>query len=71
MTVRSARRIVFGLLALYAVFLTWPGMAPFNRIEPMILGLPFVLVWIILWVVLIGAALAMLDAVESRARREG
>jgi len=71
MTVRSARRIVFGLLGLYAVFLTWPGMAPFNRIEPMILGLPFVLVWIIFWVVLVGLALAWLDVVESRARREG
>jgi hypothetical protein len=67
MSVRAARRLVFGLLALYAVFLTWPGIVPFNRIQPLVLGLPFVLVWIVLWVLLLGVGFALLNAAESRA----
>jgi hypothetical protein len=69
MTVRSARRLVFIMLGLYALALTWPGMVPFNRIEPLVLGLPFVLFWITLWVVLVGGALALLDVAETRAER--
>jgi hypothetical protein len=69
MTVRSARRLVFVLLGLYVVFLTWPGMVPFNRIEPLVFGLPFVLFWITLWVALLGVALALLDVAVTRAER--
>ncbi|HSJ23238.1 MAG TPA: hypothetical protein VK929_01055, partial [Longimicrobiales bacterium] len=61
------RRLVFVVLGLYAVFLTWPGMIPFNRIEPLVLGLPFVLFWITLWVALVGVALGILDVAETRA----
>jgi hypothetical protein len=67
MTVRFARRLVFVMLGLYAVLLTWPGLVPFNRIEPLVLGLPFVLFWITLWVMLMGVALALLDRAETRA----
>jgi hypothetical protein len=67
MSVRTARRIAFGVLALYAVVLTWPGLLPFNRIEPLVLGLPFVMFWIAAWVVLVGLALALLNAAETRA----
>lgn len=66
MTVRAARRIVIALLVLYAVFLTWPGIVPFNRIEPLVLGLPFVMFWIACWVVLVGVAFALLNALETR-----
>jgi hypothetical protein len=67
MTVRTARRIVFVVLALYTLLLTWPGMLLFNRVEPRVLGLPFVMFWIALWVVLVGVALALLNAAETRA----
>jgi hypothetical protein len=56
---------------LFVVAVTWPGMLPFNRIEPLVLGLPFSMVWIALWVVLSFFALLLLDRAESRSRREG
>jgi hypothetical protein len=37
-----------------------------NRIEPRILGLPFVLAWIVAWVVLTPAFLWTLGRVEKR-----
>jgi hypothetical protein len=67
MSVPAARRIVFVLLALYAVLLTYPGITPFNRIRPLVFGLPFLMFWIALWVVLVGVALALLNMAETRA----
>jgi hypothetical protein len=67
MSVAAARRLVFGVLAMYVVMLTWPGVVPFNRIEPRVLGLPFIMIWISAWVVLTGVALALLHAAETRA----
>lgn len=69
MSVRAARGMLLILLTLYAVFLTWPGIVPFNRIRPLVLGLPFVLFWVCLWIVLVGAGFALLDAAETRAER--
>jgi hypothetical protein len=66
MTVRAARRLVFGLLGLYTVFLTYPGMVPFNRIEPLVLGLPFSMFWIVLWVAIVFAGLLLLNRLETR-----
>lgn len=50
------------------IFLTWPGMVPFARAEPFILGLPFSLAWSTLWVM--GALLVLwgVDVVERRHR---
>jgi hypothetical protein len=67
MSVRAARRIVFVVLGLYAVLLTYPGMVPFNRIRPLVLGLPFAMFWIVLWIVLVGAGFALLNVAETRA----
>jgi hypothetical protein len=43
--------------------LPWIGMlvcTPFvNRVEPFVLGLPFLLFWIVLWVVLTSACMAV------------
>lgn len=39
-----------GYFILMAVAVTFPGIAPFNSIEPLVLGLPFVFFWISLWV---------------------
>jgi membrane protein required for beta-lactamase induction len=67
MSVRVARRMMFGLLGMYTVFLTWPGVAPFNRVQPLVFGLPFIMFWIMVWVVLVGAGFALLHAAEMRA----
>ncbi len=57
----------------------WPllvGAVPFvmlvfalplaNRIEPMVLGLPFILFWIMLWIVLSPALLFLAYWIEKR-----
>jgi hypothetical protein len=56
---------------LFAVAVTWPGMVPFNRVEPLILGLPFSMAWIALWVLLSFFVLLLLDRVESRRSPSG
>jgi hypothetical protein len=58
--------ILFFLLFVAAV--TWPGMALGNRILPLVLGLPFSMVWIASWVVLSFVVLVLLDAAEGKAR---
>lgn len=67
MSVRVARRMTFGLLGLYTVFLTWPGVTAFNRVQPLVFGLPFIMFWIMVWVVLVGVGFALLHAAETRA----
>jgi hypothetical protein len=57
-------------LILFAIAVTWPGMVPFNRIHPLILGLPFSMAWIALWVVLSFLVLLLVDRLEGRARRD-
>ena len=43
--------------------MTWPGYAWFgNRIEPYVLGVPFSLFWIMLWVLLSLVALTLYQA---------
>ncbi len=57
-------------LVLFAVAVTWPGMVPFNRIHPLIWGLPFSMAWIALWVILSFLVLLIVDRAEGRARRD-
>lgn len=68
MTVGFARAVVVVFLAAYAVAVTWPGMVPFNRIHPLVFGLPFSMAWIAVWIVAGCLVLWMLDRVESAAR---
>lgn len=67
MSVRFARRLALGFFLAYTIFLTFPGAVPFNRIRPLVLGLPFSLFWVALWVV--GAILMLwaLDRAETAA----
>jgi hypothetical protein len=48
------KRLVPGLAVVYfvamAVFLTYPGYVPFNRVRPFVLGMPFTLFWQVLWI---------------------
>ncbi|HUF51923.1 MAG TPA: hypothetical protein VMN60_13955 [Longimicrobiales bacterium] len=48
---RLLRRITIGYFAAYAVFVTFPGVAPFRGPRPFILGMPLPLVWVALWVI--------------------
>ncbi len=66
MTERGARRLVVITFVLYTLALLWPGVIPFNRIRPFILGLPFNFFWVVLWVVLGGIALWLADRVYAR-----
>lgn len=68
MSVRFARALTLAYLVAYACAVTWPGMLPFNRIQPLILGLPFSMVWIAIWIIGGCLVLWMLDHVESSAR---
>jgi hypothetical protein len=65
----TARTLTILYFIGYAVAVTWPGIVPFNRVRPTVLGLPFVMVWMALWIV--GALFVLwgLDRVEARHRR--
>ena len=56
---------------LFVLAVTWPGMLPFNRIHPRVLGLPFSMFWIALWVFTSFLVLVVVDWVEGRARGGG
>ncbi len=46
------------------------GGVPFaNRVEPFVLGLPFLLFWILLWVVLTSAIMGLIYALDEAAAR--
>jgi hypothetical protein len=68
-SLRTLRAGVAGFFVLYLLAVIWPGALLFKRAEPFILGLPGSLFWPTLWILLGGAALAILDRAESRAER--
>jgi len=70
MNVRWVRGGAGAFFLLFVLAVTWPGMLPFNRIRPQLLGLPFSMFWIALWVLGSFLVLLLVDRVESRARRE-
>ena len=63
--VRAAATIYF---VLFLIFVTWPGFVPFNHPRPLVLGLPFNMVVIALWVALGAVVLFVLDRSEERSR---
>jgi len=43
------------------------GGIPFaNRVEPYVLGLPFLLFWVVMWVVTTSAVMAIIATIDSR-----
>ncbi|MEE2898705.1 MAG: DUF3311 domain-containing protein [Gemmatimonadota bacterium] len=71
MSLKTARALTIAYLALMTISVTWPGLLPFARIEPLILGLPFSMAWIAGWVAGSVVVLYLLDRVERRHRQEG
>jgi len=68
MNVRWVRRGAVAFFILFALAVTWPGMLPFNRIEPLVFGLPFSMAWIAFWVAGSFLVLLVVDRVEARHR---
>jgi hypothetical protein len=72
MTHRFARRLAGLYFVGYVVAVTWPGMTFFNRVEPLVLGLPLNLVWVATWVIGGAGVLWMVHATEGHpAARRG
>jgi len=67
-SVRKGAAIFF---ILFALAVTWPGMIPFNRIEPLVLGLPFSMFWIAIWILLSFFVLLVVDRAEGKREEEG
>ncbi|WP_103107502.1 DUF3311 domain-containing protein [Brevibacillus reuszeri] len=52
-------------------FIGMLGLLPLiNQVTPFVLGMPFILFWIVLWVVLTSAILALIFCIDP-ANREG
>lgn len=68
MSLRTARRLTGAYFMLMLCAVTWPGMVPFARIEPLVLGLPFSMAWIALWISGSVIVLFLLDIVEKKYR---
>lgn len=70
MRVGVARIAAVIFFVLYTLAVTWPGYAPFNRIRPLVFGLPFSMAWIAFWVAAGAVVLFVLDRIEARHRGE-
>lgn len=71
MSLKTARTLTVLYLVLAAIFVTWPGFVPFARVRPLVLGMPFAMVWIAAWIAGTAVVLALLDRVERRHRETG
>lgn len=70
----AARRrytIHFAVYAAIMLALLWPVVLPFNRFEPRVLGMPFVMFWITLSLLFVLANTAALYRYEYRVVRGG
>lgn len=68
--VRRVRILAAVFLVVFLAAVTWPGILPFNRVRPLVLGLPFTMVWVALWLVLGILVLWLVDVVERRGGRK-
>lgn len=48
----------------------WPGALLANRIEPFVLGLPFMYFWYIAWILVMAVGLFLLYQLEDRVPEE-
>ena len=64
----SARALLLGLIPFVAMCLS---VAWWDRIDPIILGLPFNMAWLLVWIVLSSVCLRLAYRIEtSRERRD-
>ncbi|HSJ10527.1 MAG TPA: hypothetical protein VK928_11460 [Longimicrobiales bacterium] len=64
---RVMKRVFVVFFLAYAVFTTYPGVLPFSGARPFMLGLPFPLVWVTLWVIGGFVVLLLLDRAHPAA----
>ena len=64
----SFRLRSYHLLAIIPPIALLAGLRFANRVEPYVLGLPFLLFWIVLWVVATSAAMWLIGALDRRNR---
>jgi hypothetical protein len=57
---------LLGLLPFIGILLGVPFV---NRVEPLVLGMPFVLAWIVLWVVLTSVLMGIVYRLDPRNRQ--
>jgi Protein of unknown function (DUF3311) len=63
---RSIRAFAWTFFVVNLLAVVWPGLVPFNRVRPLVLGMPFVMVWLAGWLVASMAALIVIEWVEHR-----
>lgn len=51
MSRRGISRLAIVYFAAMTIATTFPGIQPVNRIRPLILGVPFVFTWYLIWIV--------------------
>ncbi len=66
---RSSRTRAYRWLAALPALCMLGGVPMANRVEPYVLGLPFLLFWIVLWVVLTSGVMALVYALDAAADR--
>jgi len=59
----TKRALVFGAIPFLTLVLALPFV---NRVEPLVLGLPFILFWILLWVALTPVSLFLACKTEKK-----
>ncbi len=70
MSLRWTRWAVAAYLLFFVTAVTWPGILPFNRVEPRIFGMPFVMAWHAGLLMFTLVVLYLVDRVESRERKK-
>ncbi len=68
-TVASRRRRAYHWLAALPALCMLGGVPLANRVEPFVLGLPFLLFWILLWVVATSGVMGLIYALDEAAAR--
>jgi hypothetical protein len=71
MSLKTARTLTGVYFIAMLIAVTWPGLVPFSRIRPFVLGLPFSLAWIALWIAGSVLVIYLLDQVEQQHRDGG
>ena len=70
MSVRAVRLLTTAYMIAFLLAVTWPGFLLFNRVTPIILGLPFNLFCIALFILIGMGVLYLLYKSEQRASDE-